>query len=104
MSLARALAFFAGLLTLDVVVGFFLLVVAGVIAPKGSGPGLTLVLGGLLGAIFVAFAVSAAIYLRMLPTAAVAPAGRWLLGGAFVLALVVLYLAAVLATLVVFNR
>ena len=104
MSLARAIAYFAGLLTLDAVAAFVLLVVAGVIAPKGTGTGLSMVLGGLFLAMFVVFAASAAFYLRMLPSAAIAPAGRWMLGGGFVIAVVLLLLASALVTLVVFNR
>lgn len=104
MSLARAIAFFAGLLALDAIAAFVFLVVAGVIAPKGTGSGFSMVFGGLLISIFVAFAASAAIYVRMLPSVTIAPAGRWLLGGAFIVALVLLYLASVLVTLVAFNR
>jgi hypothetical protein len=104
MSLARAIATLVGLLALDTIAAFVLLVVAGLVAPKGTGTGLTVVLGALLLSIFVAFAASAAVYIRMLSSAHVGDAGRWVLGGSFLLALVLLYLASVLVTLVAFNR
>jgi hypothetical protein len=104
MSLARAIAFFFGLLALDAAAAFVFLAIAGAVAPKGSGTGLTIVLGALLLALFVAYAGSAAVYVRLLSSAALTPGGRWLLGGLFSLSAIVLYALSVVATLVVFNR
>lgn len=104
MTLARALALFAGLLALDAIVAFVLLVAGGIVAPKGTGTGLTVVLCGVLGGAFLAFGATAAIYLRMLFAPEPALAGRWLLAALFVLASVALYLCTVLVTLVAFNR
>ena len=102
MTLARALALFAGLLALDAFVAFVLLVAGGIVAPKGTG--LTVVLGGVLGAAFLAFCAIAAIYFRMLFAPDPALAGRWLLASLFVLASIALYLCTVVVTLVLFNR
>jgi len=104
MSFARAIAFFLGLLALDAAAAFVLLVIAGTVAPKGSGTSLTIILGALLLAIFVAYVASGVIYARLLSSAAFAQGGRWLLGGLFALASIVLFALAVVATLVVFNR
>ncbi|MFA6956311.1 MAG: hypothetical protein WC538_10605 [Thermoanaerobaculia bacterium] len=104
MSIARAIAFFLGFLALDAAAAFVLLVIAGIVAPKGMETSLTIILGALLLAIFVAYAASAVIYARLLSTAAFAPGGRWLLGGLFALTVIVLYAASVVVTLVMFNR
>jgi len=104
MSIARAIALFFGLLALNAAAAFVLLVIAGIAAPKGSGTGLTIVLGALLLAIFVAYGASAVIYARLLSSAAFAPGGRWLLTGLFAIATIVLYAGSVIVTLVMFNR
>ncbi|MCM2316539.1 MAG: hypothetical protein NDJ92_15420 [Thermoanaerobaculia bacterium] len=104
MSLARAIALFFGLLTLDGIVALVLLIVAGVVAPKGLGTTFSTILGGVLLTILAAHSASVWIYVRMLATGAFPAAGRYLLAGLFVIAVVLLYLATVLVTLVVFNR
>lgn len=104
MSLARAIALFLGLLTLDALATFVLLVIAGIVAPKGLGTTLSTILGGLLLSIFVAHTASVWIYVRLLAGAASPPPGRYLLVGLFVVFVVLLYLASVLITLIVFNR
>lgn len=104
MSLTRALVIFFGLLTIDAAVAFVLLAIAGIVAPRGLGATLSVILGGLLLSIFAAYAASAWIYFRLLAAAPSAPPGRYLLVGLFVVAAALLYLISVLITLVVFNR
>ena len=104
MTLARALALFAGFLALDALAAFVLLVVGGLLAPKGTGTGLSVVLGGVLLASLLAFGTSAALYLRLLFAAEPVVSGRWFLGALFVLASLLLYFGMVVVTLVAFNR
>ena len=104
MSLARAIVLFLALLTLDGIVTFVLLVVAGAVAPKGLGTTFSTILGGVLLSILAAYSASVLIYVRLLATGAFPATGRYLLVSLFIIAVVLLYLASVLVTLVVFNR